>query len=159
MSSTTTKTSYSRCGVSERQPFDAYSIQTAPPNKGDDERIEFDAKSRIGESARYAWAYPNFMLNAYEGVMDINHVRPTGPGTCEVVFDYFFDDIDETSRERNESSIAVAERVQDEDVAICESVQRGLGSSIYDVGRLSVRREAGEQLFHRLLHRDLMVSA
>ena len=35
------------------------------------------------------------------------------------------------------------------------AVQRGLGSRAYIAGRLSVRREAGEHLFHRLLHADL----
>jgi choline monooxygenase len=34
-------------------------------------------------------------------------------------------------------------------------VQRGLKSRAYRAGRLSVRREAGEQLFHRLLAADL----
>ena len=46
-------------------------------------------------------------------------------------------------------------RVQAEDEGICRSVQRGLRSRAYDTGRLSVRREAGEHLFHRLLHADL----
>ncbi len=40
-------------------------------------------------------------------------------------------------------------------MAICDSVQRGLNSRAYVAGRLSVRREAGEHLFHRLLHADL----
>ena len=44
--------------------------------------------------------------------------------------------------------------IQDEDVSICKSVQRGLNSRAYKAGRLSVRREAGEHLFHRLLHKD-----
>jgi choline monooxygenase len=34
-------------------------------------------------------------------------------------------------------------------------VQRGLKSRAYGAGRLSVRREAGEHLFHRLLAADL----
>jgi hypothetical protein len=34
-------------------------------------------------------------------------------------------------------------------------VQRGLKSRAYGAGRLSVRREAGENLFHKLLHKDL----
>ncbi|HEY8459314.1 MAG TPA: SRPBCC family protein, partial [Blastocatellia bacterium] len=58
-------------------------------------------------------------------------------------------------RERNLASVAVAEKIQNEDVAICESVQRGLKSRSYAAGRLSVRREAGERLFHQLLHADL----
>jgi len=49
----------------------------------------------------------------------------------------------------------VSERIQDEDHNICESVQKGLNSRAYRAGRLSVRREAGEQLFHQLLHHDL----
>jgi phenylpropionate dioxygenase-like ring-hydroxylating dioxygenase large terminal subunit len=44
---------------------------------------------------------------------------------------------------------------QDEDVGICESVQRGLRSRAYRMGRLSMRREGGEHLFHRLLAADL----
>ena len=36
-----------------------------------------------------------------------------------------------------------------------DGVQRGLGSRAYQAGRLSVRREAGEHLFHRLLAADL----
>jgi len=40
-------------------------------------------------------------------------------------------------------------------MAICDAVQRGLASRAYVAGRLSVRREAGEHLFHRLLHADL----
>jgi choline monooxygenase len=35
-------------------------------------------------------------------------------------------------------------------------VQRGLASRAYTAGRLSVRREAGEHLFHQLLSDDLV---
>lgn len=52
-------------------------------------------------------------------------------------------------------SVAVIDRIQDEDVDICESVQRGLHSRVYGTGRLSVRRECGEHLFHRLLAGNL----
>jgi len=34
-------------------------------------------------------------------------------------------------------------------------VQRGLDPRAYHAGRLSVRREAGEHLFHRLLYSDV----
>jgi choline monooxygenase len=72
-----------------------------------------------------------------------------------VVFDYYFSDIGKKSLKRNQASIKVSEKVQDEDVAICDAVQKGLASRAYLAGRLSVRREAGEHLFHRLLHADL----
>ena len=110
---------------------------------------------RKGHRARYYWIYPNFMINWYEGVMDTNLVYPLGVDQTEVIFDFYFADVSEQARERNVASIAVGQRIQDEDVAICESVQRGLRSRAYEAGRLSVRREAGEHLFHKLLYADL----
>ena len=73
-----------------------------------------------------------------------------GPDRC-----VYFSDIGKKSLKRNQASIKVSEKVQDEDVAICDAVQKGLASRAYVAGRLSVRREAGEHLFHRLLHADL----
>jgi choline monooxygenase len=110
---------------------------------------------RKGERALYYWVYPNFMMNWYEGVMDTNLVCPRGVDRTDVIFDFYFADVSEQSRERNRASIDVGQRIQDEDVAICKSVQRGLASRAYETGRLSVRREAGEHLFHKLLYADL----
>jgi choline monooxygenase len=112
------------------------------------------ANTRQGR-AFYLWLYPNFMINAYEGVMDTNLVVPLAVDKCGVIFDYYFADVSSAAAERNAASIRVSEVVQDEDVAICDAVQKGLGSRAYLAGRLSVRREAGEHLFHRLLHADL----
>ncbi|HLZ90777.1 MAG TPA: aromatic ring-hydroxylating dioxygenase subunit alpha [Candidatus Acidoferrum sp.] len=112
------------------------------------------ASTRQGR-AFYLWIYPNFMINAYEGVMDTNLVVPLAVDKCAVIFDYYFADISDAAGAHHRESIAVSEKVQDEDMAICDSVQRGLGSRAYIAGRLSVRREAGEHLFHRLLHADL----
>jgi len=118
------------------------------------------AETRHGDRAWYFWLYPNFMLNIYEGVpgtslMDTNFVLPLGPNRCKVIFDFFFADVSPEQNAWNTASVATSDKVQDEDVAICESVQRGLSSRAYGAGRLSVRREAGEHLFHRLLARDL----
>ena len=110
---------------------------------------------RQGERAYYYWIYPNLMINWYRGAMDTNLVIPRGVDRTEVVFDFYFSDVSDAARARNQASIDVSQQIQDEDVAICESVQRGLKSRAYNTGRLSVRREAGEHLFHRLLHADL----
>src|SRR5687767_5601650 len=107
---------------------------------------------RQGTLALYYWIYPNFMVNLYDGVMDTNLVRPLAVDRTEVIFDFYFPDIStEEARRRNLASIAVGQRIQDEDTSICRSVQRGLTSRAYRAGRLSVRREAGEHLFHCLL--------
>ena len=114
------------------------------------------AAVRGGDKALYYWLYPNFMINWYEGVMDTNLVRPLGAGKAEVIFDFYFTDVaTPEALAKCRASIDVGNRVQDEDLAICDSVQRGLGSRAYRAGRLSVRREGGEHLFHRMLAREL----
>jgi choline monooxygenase len=113
------------------------------------------ADTRTGDRALYYWIYPNFMINCYAGVMDTNLVRPISVDRTEVIFDFYFEDVSESARERNLASVAVGDQIQHEDLDICASVQRGLKSTAYEAGRLSVRREAGEHLFHRLLHDDL----
>jgi choline monooxygenase len=113
------------------------------------------ATVRKGDRALYYWIYPNLMINCYEGVVDFNLVCPREVDRTEVIFDFYFSGVSEACREQNLASIAVSERIQAEDVAICESVQKGLASRAYTAGRLSVRREAGEHLFHKLLYADL----
>jgi choline monooxygenase len=110
---------------------------------------------RQGKRAYYYWIYPNFMINCYEGAMDTNVVIPRAVDRTDVIFDFYFADVSKRASGRNRASIDISQHIQDEDVAICASVQRGLSSRAYGTGRLSVRREAGEHLFHRLLHADL----
>ena len=130
-----------------------YSLQSSPMVSSG-EHASFSA-TRTGDRAYYYWLYPNFMINIYEGVMDTNLVLPISTDKCLVQFDFFFSDVSEARKAYNDESVAVSDRVQDEDVDICESVQRGLRSRAYGAGRLSVRRECGEHLFHRLLAKDL----
>jgi choline monooxygenase len=113
------------------------------------------AATRKGDRAFYFWQYPNFMLNWYEGYLDTNLVIPLGVDRCEVIFDFYFGDTSEAQMPYIRESMGVSERVQQEDIVICDGVQRGLSSRAYQAGRLSVRREAGEHLFHRLLAADL----
>ncbi len=132
---------------------DRYCLQSSPMvASSEDAKV---SATRTGERAWYFWQYPNFMLNLYRGYMDTNLVLPDGIDRCKVIFDFYFDDVSDSAAERNCQSIAVGEGVNDEDVAICEAVQRGLHSRAYNAGRLSVRREAGEHLFHRLVAADL----
>ena len=134
-----------------------YSLQSSPMVSSE-EHASF-AATRTGDRAYYYWLYPNFMINIYQGVMDTNLVLPLGADQCMVQFDFFFSDVSEAARASNTESVAVSDRIQEEDVDICESVQRGLRSRAYGAGRLSVRREGGEHLFHRLLAGDLRRAA
>ena len=117
------------------------------------------ATTRRGDRAWYFWQYPNLMINCYQGYMDTNLVIPVDVDHCRVIFDFYFADVSPACHDYNQQSVAVGDAVQDEDQGICEAVQRGLKSRAYGAGRLSVRREAGEHLFHRLLAEDLKAGA
>ena len=132
---------------------DRYCLQSSPVVSSNEDPST--SAVRQSDRAWYFWQYPNFMINAYDDYMDTNLVLPIDVDHCRVIFDFFFVDVSEARREHNQQSVAVGARVQDEDLDICEAVQRGLKSRAYQAGRLSVRREAGEQLFHRLLAADL----
>ena len=142
---------YSRYAIEIGERF---CLQSSPIVTGGADRAT--GAVRQGARACYYWIYPNFMINVYGNAMDTNLVLPRGADRTEVVFDFYFAEVSDASRARNQASIEVSEIIQQEDVAICESVQRGLGSRAYTAGRLSVRREAGEHLFHQLLYDDLM---
>jgi choline monooxygenase len=132
---------------------DRYCLQSSPMVASEEDLAT--GATRKGDRAWYFWQHPNLMINCYEGYMDTNLVIPVDVDHCTVIFDFYFGDISESRREYNEQSVNVGNRVQEEDLGICRDVQRGLKSRAYRAGRLSVRREAGEQLFHRLLAVDL----
>jgi len=132
---------------------DRYCLQSSPMVASSEDVAT--GSTRKGDRAWYFWQYPNLMINCYEGYMDTNLVLPVDADHCRVVFDFYFADVGPASLEYNRQSVEVGARVQDEDLGICEAVQRGLRSRAYGAGRLSVRREAGEHLFHRLLAADL----
>ena len=136
---------------------DRYCLQSSPMVASDEDAAT--GATRKGDRAWYFWQYPNLMINCYEGYMDSNLVLPIDADHCRVIFDFYFADVSESARQYNEQSVAVGARVQEEDLGICEAVQRGLKSRAYGAGRLSVRREAGEHLFHRLLAYDLKAGA
>jgi choline monooxygenase len=73
-----------------------------------------------------------------------------------VIFDFYFRDTQGAEAKAFiERSIAASHRVQEEDVAICESVQKGLGSPAYDRGIYAPGVEMAAYHFHRLLAADL----
>jgi choline monooxygenase len=50
-----------------------------------------------------------------------------------------------------QQTIAFSDEIQQEDIAICNQVQRGLKSRSYDRGRFNAKRENGVYHFQRLV--------
>lgn len=138
--------------------FPTSSVQLAPLTLTDpDDPV---AQVRTGNQAQYWWFFPNLMLNLTDGVMDTNIVVPLAPDRCRVIFDFYFTPAQNAQDQQfQQRSVEVSHQIQQEDVAICEEVQRGLNSATYHAGRFSVRREAPVYAFHRHLARCLKEAA
>ena len=118
---------------------DAFEVPPGAPDHG--QRV----------AAYWFWIYPNTMFNFYPWGVSVNVVRPLAVDLTRVSFlSYVWD----ASRLASGAGAAL-DRVEREDEAIVESVQRGTGARLYGRGRYSPTREQGVHHFHRLLARDL----
>ncbi len=102
-------------------------------------------------NALYYWIFPNFMLNVYPDNLSANIILPMGPDRTLTIFEWFGYPGSSVKPE----TVAFSDEIQQEDIKICESVQKGLRSRTYDTGRFSVKRENGVHHFHLLLNEFL----
>jgi choline monooxygenase len=110
--------------------------------------------SRVGNHASYAYVFPNLAINKYGNWMDTNLVLPVSPDRCVVVFDWYHVDA-ATKKEGLLNELDASKQIQDEDVAISESVQSGLMSRSYDKGRYAPQHESAAYAFHSLIHQAM----
>lgn len=100
-----------------------------------------------GVAARYWWVFPNLMLNFYPWGLSLNVVEPEAIDRTRVLFRSFVWDASRLGT----GAGAALDRVEAEDEAIVEAVQRGVRSRLYSSGRFSPTRERGVHHFQRLL--------
>ena len=98
-------------------------------------------------AGRYLFIFPNLMFNFYPWGISVNVVRPVTARRSVVEFlTYVSDELKVGS-----GAGADLDRVEHEDEAVVESVQRGIRSRFYSHGRYSPTREQGTHHFHRLI--------
>ncbi len=105
----------------------------------------FDADGTI--AGRYLFIFPNLMFNFYPWGISVNIVRPVTPSRSIVEFLTYVSDESKVGS----GAGADLDRVELEDEAVVESVQRGIRSRFYSHGRYSPTREQGTHHFHRLI--------
>ena len=98
-------------------------------------------------AAYYWWIFPNTMLNFYPWGISVNVVKPLAVDRTRVSFLAYVWDPARLDR----GAGAGLDRVEREDEAVVEGVQRGIRSRLYDRGRYAPTREQGVHHFHRLL--------
>ena len=136
-------------GAYRTECFDGAVLQLGVAREGE-EAFELpaghaDAGTRV--AAWYWWLFPNTMLNVYPWGCSVNVVKPLAVDRTRVSFLAYVWDPARLER----GAGAALDRVEREDEAVVESVQRGVRSRIYERGRYSPTRESGVHHFHRLL--------
>lgn len=125
---------------------DWYSLQVGPLSGADNVY-----GARAGEALYYC-LFPNFMLNILPGRLQTNLVVPLAADRCRVEFRYYYADVESPrARRLMDEDHEFSDKVQQEDIEICERVQEGLASRAYDRGRFSVAFESGVYHFQQLL--------
>ena len=141
------------------EPHRYFSIQHAPlrPLHGGNPDRRYDPSRTDVPEAVYVWLFPNTMLNVYMGQMQTNVVIPLGHDRCRVEFEWYAASPPANADADAEWTklLAFSDEIQDEDIEVCEAVQRNLRSRVYDRGRYSAKRENGVHHFHSLLHEFL----
>jgi phenylpropionate dioxygenase-like ring-hydroxylating dioxygenase large terminal subunit len=142
------------------ETYKYYSQQFAPIRaikpSDSSERFYAPGSASQQQEALYFWVFPNLMLNIYPDNVSTNLIVPFSHDKTLTIFEWFFHEVSGAgTQERIKRAIAFSDEVQQEDIGLCESVQRGLQSSLYDRGRYSVKRENGVHHFHRLLEQFL----
>ncbi|MCB1026097.1 MAG: aromatic ring-hydroxylating dioxygenase subunit alpha, partial [Acidobacteria bacterium] len=98
-------------------------------------------------AAQYFFIFPNLMFNFYPWGISVNIVKPVTKSSTKVSYLTFVSDESKLGR----GAGGDLEKVEFEDQAVVESVQKGIRSRFYDKGRYSPMREQGTHHFHRLI--------
>jgi len=140
--------------------FRYHSSQYAPIRPAKDGEIQGRERRYVrteGESeALYYWIFPNTMLNIYPDNMSINIILPITHDRTLTIFEWYFEEPGTGEGwESMQQTIAFSDEIQQEDIEICVTVQKGLRSRAYDRGRFSVKRENGVHHFQTLVQEFL----
>ncbi|MCX7877945.1 MAG: aromatic ring-hydroxylating dioxygenase subunit alpha, partial [Ignavibacteria bacterium] len=149
-------------GLNEKLDYGNYTVEThnnsvlqvgiAKPGENCFILKEISPDYGLEVAAYYWWIFPNLMLNFYPWGISVNIVKPI---TKELTKVSYLTYISDTSK-YNTGAGTDLDRVEREDEAIVESVQKGIHSSFYRSGRYSPQREQGVHHFHRLISKYLI---
>jgi choline monooxygenase len=152
---------YVHAGLNEKLDYGSYTselyeysnLQLAFASSGEECFSLHETSPDYGSeiAAYYWWLFPNMMFNFYPWGLSINVVKPLAKDLTKISFITYVSDPSRLDKGADSG----LDRVEREDEAIVEQVQRGISSRFYSSGRYSPKREQGVHHFHCLLMKFL----
>jgi len=108
---------------------------TAPPREG------------LFYRGKWLWMWPNWTLSLFEGGMNTSRINPVSHERTELIYNFYFADLGEGTKERRDDTIVRNLDVVREDFGICLDTHKNYASGGYRPGPLSPRHEQGVAWF------------
>jgi carnitine monooxygenase subunit len=136
-----------------------YSSHCGKASRVDSRAYRYSGEARARQFGSW-WLWPNLSIEVFPGAPNVNifHHVPMGPERTRRVFEFYMESPDPTAEQ--EDAIRYIDQVlQVEDIALVESVQRGLRSRGYDQGRFVVDAGRTDMSEHAVHHFHALVVA
>lgn len=132
-----------------------HTSRSKPPAEGSYD-IDVGATQRGAEFGSW-FIWPNLAIEVYPGGnLNIFHCLPDGPESSVQTIEWYFNERQPTPQQAKIIE-HLHRTVRREDVALCESVQRGLKSRAYHQGRLIVDKARSDASEHSVHHFQSLV--
>jgi choline monooxygenase len=128
-------------------------LATARPGGEGWEGVAGESAPESFNDGSYLTVFPNTMVSAFAGFVATFRLTPTGPRTTVVERDYLWHP--SVTEERREADYRATREVVEQDLEICEAVQRTYDGGLSADGVLSTEHEAGIHHVHQLLYAAL----
>jgi choline monooxygenase len=134
--------------------YEYFSTQTGPVSNAAKagEAANLYAVGEGVQAGFYTFLWPNFTFNIYPGPgnVSLNLFVPLAVNKTLAVFEYCF--VEAVSKSEEDDFVRFINQVQEEDIVLCESVQRGLSTGFFERGKLMLHREKALRHFQKLVY-------
>lgn len=131
-------------------------LATSTPGGPGWEGVAEDLSPESFNNGSYLTVFPNTMISVFSGFAATFRLTPTGPRTTLVERDYLWHP--SVPAERRDADHAATREVVEQDLAICEALQRTYDGGLSADGVLSTEHERGIHHVHQLLFAALAAS-
>jgi phenylpropionate dioxygenase-like ring-hydroxylating dioxygenase large terminal subunit len=128
-------------------------LATSSPGEPGWEAVAGEASPESFNNGSYLTVFPNTMVSVFSGFAATFRVTPTGPTSTMIERDYLWHP--SVGEERRAADYEATKEVVEQDLEICEAVQRTYDGGLSADGVLSTEHERGVHHVHQLLFEAL----